>query len=200
MHRLACIQEISALEQDGYNRTTAIAQISGIRGVSASTLWNWRKCVKGVLPADWLPALASHRKGGGKKVEINQELWTIFFETYLNSDNRSITTSYREAAKFAEANSIEIPSEKTFRRRLTVGSDPKILETVEEIYQDGRDFRPALGAVRLRNAALGDHCRGILTSLQGLVTSIQDVDNDIGHLKDRVDRIERRLGPKDTEH
>ena len=45
-----------------------------------------------------------------------------------------------------------------------------------------------------------DHQRGFLTSLQGVGTSTHGVEIDISHLKNRVDRIERRLGLMDTEH
>jgi len=51
-----------------------------------------------------------------------------------------------------------------------------------------------------RLLAMEDHQRGIITSLHGVVTSIHGVEVDIAHLKDRVDRIERRLGLTDTEH
>ncbi len=45
----------------------------------------------------------------------------------------------------------------------------------------------------VRLAAIKDHQRGIMTSIYGMQA-------DIGDLKTRVDRIERRLGLTDTEH
>jgi hypothetical protein len=48
--------------------------------------------------------------------------------------------------------------------------------------------------------AMEDYQRGIITSLQGVVTSIHGIEGDIVDLKDRVDRIEHRLGLMDTEH
>ena len=45
----------------------------------------------------------------------------------------------------------------------------------------------------LRIAALEDHFRGTLSTLYG-------IQADVSRLKDRADRIEHRLGLKDTEH
>ncbi len=45
----------------------------------------------------------------------------------------------------------------------------------------------------IRLASLEEHFRGLLTSIYGMQADIAD-------LKVRVDRIERRLGPMDTEH
>ena len=50
-----------------------------------------------------------------------------------------------------------------------------------------------LSSLRLRVSALEDHLRGTLTTLYG-------IQADTGHLKVRVDRIERRLGLSEAEH
>ena len=52
----------------------------------------------------------------------------------------------------------------------------------------------------LRLLASEDHQRGMMTSLHGLMTSIHAVEVDMANVKDRVDRIEKRLGLMDTEH
>ena len=50
-----------------------------------------------------------------------------------------------------------------------------------------------ISSINVRVSALEDHFRGTLTTLYG-------IQSDVGHLKVRVDRIERRLGLTDTEH
>ena len=61
-------------------------------------------------------------------------------------------------------------------------------------------MRREQSSLSTRMLAMEDHQRGILTSLQGVVTSIHGVEVDIAHLKDRVERIEQRIGLMDTEH
>ena len=45
----------------------------------------------------------------------------------------------------------------------------------------------------IRLHALEDHVRGLVTTMFG-------IQSDVADLKQRVDRVERRLGPTDTEH
>ena len=75
-----------------------------------------------------------------------------------------------------------------------------MLEILKRIQSDVALMRREQGSLSTRLLAMEDHQRGIITSLQGVVTSIIGVESDVAHLKDRVDRIERRLGLLDTEH
>jgi hypothetical protein len=75
-----------------------------------------------------------------------------------------------------------------------------MLEILKKIQSDVSLLRREQTSLSTRLLAMEDHQRGILTSLQGVVTSIHGVEVDIAHLKDRVDRIETRLGLRDTEH
>ena len=75
-----------------------------------------------------------------------------------------------------------------------------MLEILKKIQSDMSLLRREQSSVSTRPLAMEDHQRGILTSLQGVVTSVHGVEVDIAHLKDRVDRIEQRLGLRDTEH
>jgi len=75
-----------------------------------------------------------------------------------------------------------------------------MLEILKKIQSDIGLMKREQTSLSTRLLAMEDHQRGILTSLQGVVTSIHGVEVDIALLKDRVDRIERRLGLTDTEH
>jgi hypothetical protein len=68
-----------------------------------------------------------------------------------------------------------------------------MLEILKNIQADVRDIKHELTSQSLRIAALEDHFRGTLSTLHG-------IQADVARLKDRVDRIEQRLGLKDTEH
>ena len=75
-----------------------------------------------------------------------------------------------------------------------------MLEILKKIQSDLSLVRREQTSQSTRLLAMEDHQRGIITSLQGVVTSIHGLEVDVAHLKDRVDRIERRLGLTDTEH
>jgi hypothetical protein len=75
-----------------------------------------------------------------------------------------------------------------------------MLEILKNLQSEIGLMRREQGSLSTRMLSMEDHQRGILTSLHGVVTSIHGVEVDIAHLKDRVDRIERRMGLKDTEH
>jgi hypothetical protein len=75
-----------------------------------------------------------------------------------------------------------------------------MLEMLKKIQSDVSLVRREQTSQSTRLLAMEDHQRGMITSLMGVVTSIHGVEVDVAHLKDRVDRIERRLGLTDTEH
>jgi len=68
-----------------------------------------------------------------------------------------------------------------------------MLEILKNIQADVSAIKREQASQGIRLHALEDHQRGIMTSIFG-------VQADISDLKDRVDRIEKRLGLLDTEH
>jgi hypothetical protein len=68
-----------------------------------------------------------------------------------------------------------------------------MLEILKGIQSDVSSIKHEVTSQSLRIAALEDHFRGTLSTLYG-------IQADVARLKDRVDRIEQRLGLKDTEH
>jgi len=68
-----------------------------------------------------------------------------------------------------------------------------MLEILKHIQADLGDVKREQVSQGMRLSSLEDHFRGTLTTLY----SIQD---NVAHLKTRVDHIERRLGLRDTEH
>lgn len=68
-----------------------------------------------------------------------------------------------------------------------------MLEILKGIQTDVSEMKREQASQGMRLSALEDHFRGTLTSLYG-------IQADVAHLKLRVDRIEERLGLRDTEH
>ena len=68
-----------------------------------------------------------------------------------------------------------------------------MIEILRNIQTDVGAMRRELSSLSTRVSSLEDHFRGTLTTLYG-------IQADVAHLKVRVDRIETRLGLRDTEH
>ncbi len=69
--------------------------------VGQSTLWNWRRAVEGIPASDRLPALAPRRTGGGRKAELDDDLWTIFKSDYLRASQPTLASCYRRIEQVA---------------------------------------------------------------------------------------------------
>lgn len=68
-----------------------------------------------------------------------------------------------------------------------------MLEILKNIQADVSTIKREQASQGIRLHALEDHQRGIMTSIFGM-------QSDISDLRDRVDRMEKRLGLLDTEH
>jgi hypothetical protein len=68
-----------------------------------------------------------------------------------------------------------------------------MLEILKNIQGDIGDVKREITSLGMRVSSLEDHFRGTLTTLYG-------IQSDVAHLKGRVERIEQRLGLRDTEH
>ena len=68
-----------------------------------------------------------------------------------------------------------------------------MIEILRNIQGDVAAIKREQTSQALRLSSIEDHMRGTMTSLYG-------IQSDVGDLKVRVDRIEKRLGLADTEH
>jgi hypothetical protein len=68
-----------------------------------------------------------------------------------------------------------------------------MFEILKKIQVDIGDIKREQTSQGMRLSALEDHFRGT-------VTTLYSIQADVAHLKGRVDRIEQRLGLRDTEH
>lgn len=76
---------------------------------------------------------------------------------------------------------------------MTLDQGDLILEILKRMQGDVGEIKRELVSQSMRISALEDHFRGTLTTLYG-------IQADVAHLKLRVDRIEERLGLRETEH
>jgi len=125
--RLAIIAEIHLLTEAGTTKSAAVANASASHGAGQATIWNWLRSVEGIARADWLPALAPRRKGGGCEAEIHPDLWEAFRSDYLRPEQPTLTSVYRRVARIAAQSGLSMPSERTFRRKLEREIAPELL-------------------------------------------------------------------------
>lgn len=130
--RLTVMREVQLMVEGGATWTTAVVEIGRRHGVGRSTMWEWLRLISGVARADWLPALAPRRKGGGREAEIDGDLWTLYKTDCLRASAPTLTSCYERIEDIARQRGVSIPSEQTFRRRLKAEVHPDVWKLARE--------------------------------------------------------------------
>ncbi len=116
--RLAIINEIELHCAAGVSKTAAVARASVAHGIGSSTIYEWLREVRGVGRGDWLPVLIPARKGGGKKADVDPELWAIVKSDWLRPEEPPFAACYEEAERIAKQRGLALPHPRTLLRRL----------------------------------------------------------------------------------
>ncbi len=116
--RLEIVNEIELHCRAGATKTAAVARAAMAHDVGASTVYEWLKDIRGVERGDWLPALATNRKGGGKKIEVDPQLWAIIKSDWLRPEEPPFAACYEEAERIARDRGLTLPHPRTLLRRL----------------------------------------------------------------------------------
>jgi transposase InsO family protein len=112
---IACIE---MFESANMPRSAAIAAVAESEGLSAGTLWNWLRLVKGVPAAERLPLLAPRRSGGGVEAEVDPAIWQELLSDYLRLSAPGWPSCYDRAAAKAKARGITLPHSRTLYRKM----------------------------------------------------------------------------------
>ena len=116
--RLAIINAIELHCGAGATKTAAVARAAIAHGIGAATIWDWLREVRGVPRGDWLPALATNRKGGGKKAEIDPDLWELLKSNWLRPEEPPFSACMLRIEEIARDRGLALPSPRTLLRRL----------------------------------------------------------------------------------
>lgn len=125
--RNAILAQVFALIDTGLPRSTAVSALAVGEKIGASTLWSWMSLVDGVDAADRLPHLAPRRKGGGRQVEIDPELWQVIISDYLRPEQPTFSSCYWRASQIADDRGLSLPCEKTLKRRFDREIDMRLV-------------------------------------------------------------------------
>lgn len=128
--RLVILQKIEALEASGMGVNAAMSACAV--GVSVATIWNWRRLVAKIDPKDRLPALAPRRRGGGIRVDIDDDLWLVFKSDFLRPSAPTYAGCYARLEVMAKARGITLPNVKTLQRRLEAEVPKKVIKLRRE--------------------------------------------------------------------
>jgi len=119
--RLDALRAVEALIDAGRTANFAVNAVAELRGVSARSLWNWRKAVAFAAPADRLPLLAPRHRTALRKVETapcSEAAWDAFKADLLRPARPSLTSAWRRMVRVAGSQGWDWPSEKVIRRRV----------------------------------------------------------------------------------
>lgn len=116
--RLAAVQDVSAMMAGGSNRDHAVSVVALRRNVGRSSVYGWLAKVSGEPKSSWLELLLDGMKGGGRKADIQPQLWQYYESWWLRQSEPTHADTYRRTLDEAKRLGIQfVPSAKTFQRR-----------------------------------------------------------------------------------
>ncbi|MFB0874598.1 MULTISPECIES: transposase domain-containing protein [unclassified Sphingobium] len=128
LRRAGIIDMVETFVAAGMKKTAAVDAAARSVKDSAGTIYNYLALVKGVAPADRLPALAPRRKGGGKEAEVDAGAWEQLLGDYLRPEEPTFSSCYwRTLHLYAIPRGITLPIEKTLYRKLVRDVDPRLI-------------------------------------------------------------------------
>lgn len=141
--RAAVLDKFEAFVAAGMNRTAAAQATARTVEDGISTIYNYIKLVKGIRRADYLPALAPRRKGGGKECAVDDGAWQYLKSEYLRPERPTFSSCYFNTVKYyAAPRGIEMPNEKTLRRKLEREVDPRVIVAMRKGMDAVRNMVP----------------------------------------------------------
>jgi putative transposase len=117
--RLAALAQIERLVREGASRTYAMETTANERGLKLKTLYEWKKLVRDVPRADWLPFLAPMHGGGRPQAEFSPDAVTWLNSLWVkNKNQRGYEVTFRLLRERAAEMGWTVPSNRTLMRHL----------------------------------------------------------------------------------
>lgn len=140
--RLALLQAVEAHQACGTGKSRAVDLVAAAFDAKPSTIWNYFKAVAGISPHDRLPALAPDRKGGGREVEIDPDLWDFYRSDFLRAERPTHASCYYRTLRIAAERGLELPSAKTLQRKLERETPAEVIVSCREGREAVRQLVP----------------------------------------------------------
>jgi putative transposase len=129
---LQIINAVKAAQASGQTRCSAVACAAANYGVSVATIGNWLSAIRGIAPGNWLPHLAPRYVGGGKKAEVDPDIWKMIVSQYLTPSKQPFYACYADAKEVADERGIAIPHWRTLQRKLLKEVDALLILKLRE--------------------------------------------------------------------
>ncbi len=128
-------------------------------GVSKQSVVAWWRKARDYDRADWLAVLAPKQGGGALPAEIQPEAWDYFKADYLRLEAPALAACYERLTRIASDRGWDVPSEKTFERRVKKTLSKSVLvlarqgnEAVQRLYPHQERDRSVFHALEAVNA------------------------------------------------
>lgn len=115
--RLAALADVERAVREGHARTYAMTSVAEQRGLKLKTLYEWKKLVRDVPRADWLPYLAPMHGGGRPEAEFTAEAQNWLISLYLQKSRLPFEECCRQLREKAAVEGWTVPSNRTLLRR-----------------------------------------------------------------------------------
>lgn len=139
--RLSALLAVDALVRGGQSlmnaRGTVAAQMQrdGVRGASAATIGRWAQAVNRAPRDAWLALLTPSYVGRTATAEMPTEAWDVYKADWLRLERPSAESCYARLQRIAEKHGWELPSPRTFIRRM----DREIPVQVQVLAREGEE-------------------------------------------------------------
>lgn len=115
---MRALMEWDRLIAEGMSQGLAMARICSQTKSRRTTIFAWRRLVKGLPPSEWLPALAPRWKGRTVRAECSPEAWEVFKADYLRLEQPSARSCYDRLIAAGAERGWAVPSLQTLMRRI----------------------------------------------------------------------------------
>ena len=133
----------------GSTETAAAALAAHAAGVSSATIFNWKRLVRGVARADWLPVLAPSWQATATFADCHPMALDILKSDWLRPEQPSFSSCYRRMRKAASKNGwLPIPSERALRRRVEAEVPAGVITLARKGKEKAKTLYPAQKRIR----------------------------------------------------
>lgn len=116
--RLRIVQRIEALVGAGMSKSRAVAAVAHIERLGVSTIWTWLSAIEGAQHHDRLAFLVPGYRGGGRRADIDDDLFRTLKADYLRPEQPAWAECARRVEAVAQQRGAKLPHRRTLWRRL----------------------------------------------------------------------------------
>ncbi|MBW6399528.1 Mu transposase C-terminal domain-containing protein [Roseomonas sp. HJA6] len=148
--RVAALDAVATLVNQGRPRRLAMMEVAATHQVSRSQLYEWASLVDGVPRASWLARLVPQYAGAtGARATCSDDAWEWLRARYLLPNQPTFEACWRDLEKVAAQRGWTLPSKRTLRRR--IDALPAVVRTW---HREGPEATDALFPTQRRDRSM----------------------------------------------